>query len=455
MLWSLLIRAMCAAQAGVDPLVVAESLRWPAQEARLDNGLRVVVIEDHRAPLVAVHLRHGVGASADPPGQAGLAHLLEHLMFEGSPQAPEGAYDRWLAEVGGENNAWTDHDAVAFHFVAPREALELGLFLEADRMGALDLQPADLTNQVGVVLGEQAAAEAEAHGLDREGIDAAMWPDGHPWHRPVLGREAELQGLGLAQVLDFHRRHLGPEQALLVIVGDVQAEEALELARRCFGPLQPRGARPAPVVPALPLGEDRRVAATDQLSGATLYAVWRTVPAGHKDELALDLLADLLSSGRGSRLDDALYYDRRRVHDLAAWTSNGRHGGLFVVELHHDRRDLDRLLPLLDRELQRLRSRPPSSAELARQRLRWLSWHARAWSALPDRAEAVADCLSLGRPPNCLADQVAQLQHIDVADLERVLVQYLRPQGRLLYSMVSAEHPRRALRGSSFAQVQP
>lgn len=417
----------------------------------LDNGLEVVLHEDHRAPLVASHIFYRVGASEDPPGRSGLAHLFEHLMFGGSKHAPDSAYDRLLAEVGGDNNAWTDEDYTAYHAVVPRGALGLLLFLESDRMGWLveGLSDEEIENQLLVVAGERGIGEDAPGGQDGDLIDRALYPAGHPYGRPVIGFEDELASVTRAELAEFHARWYAPANASLVLVGDFDSDAAEAEVRRWFGDLPTRPAPPPRALPPLvELSQERRVKHEDDVERSSLYVVWPTVPEGHPDEAPLDMLADLLSSGPGSRLDDALYFDRRRADAVSAWTTNGRVSGAFTIELQSARRDLDDLLRDLDRVLDALRRSAPAPSELERQKTRWRSWFFRAGEDLADRAEQLDTCLVTTGGPACHAQDLALHEAVTPADVSRVLERWLPKGRRLLLSVVAPEHGRRALQGS-------
>jgi zinc protease len=434
-----------------------------ATQQRLENGLLVVVHEDHRAPLAAVHVRYDVGAGDEGPGEAGLAHLFEHLMFGGSEHAPNGAYDALLAGVGGENNAWTDHEQTVYHSIVPREALDLVLFLESDRMGWLagGLTEEKLENQRQVVAGEAAEGAARPGGRDIAALNAAIHPPGHPDHLPVIGDPASLAALTVEDLASFHHRWYGPGNATLVIAGDVDTSDALASVKRWFGEI-PAAAPPAraalqatvsaPV--SAPAGADgshprsRRWTWTDHVPRETLFLAWPTVPRGHADEPALDLLSQLLASGRGTRLPDRLVYRRRGLDSVEAWTDNGRNGGLFVIQARATGEPLESVRRQVDRALEHTRLRGPTEVELERHRVRWHAGVVRRVEGLEARAHELSMCAAAFGEAACTRAELERYDAVTVADLHRVLERWLAPERRVELGVMAPERAGLALDGA-------
>jgi len=404
----------------------------------LPNGLTVVIEEQHRTADVAVHLEYMVGSADEAAGQHGAAHLFEHLMFERSEHVPQGAFDSWLTEAGGQNNAWTSSDSTAFHMRLPVGAFELGLFLESDRMGFLEagLDYRNVRNQQDVVLQERAEDYSEPHGLDYDVLMGLVYPSGHPYHQPVIGRITDVRGFGQDEAADFWRRWYGPQNAVLVVVGHVDADEALERVRHWFSDVPARSegqARPEP--PALPpVRQDGLLPAP--VSDWTLYLAWPTPPELHPDEAALELLSYVLSWGRGTRLDDALYFDRRLASGCNAWLSPGALGGIFVVEATLPRGRLARAERRMEQVLAELRTRPPEPWELERARQAIRSDLLDQLESMEARAEWWATCTRLTGSPDCLDEVWARYAAVRVDDLVRVAETWLVPERRTSLSVV-------------------
>src|SRR5262245_3027878 len=279
----------------------------------LGNGLELVLHEDHSEPVVAVYVYYHVGSSREEPGRSGFAHLFEHMLFQGSQHVADNDHFRLIQEAGGALNGTTNQDRTNYFETLPAEHLELALMLESDRMGFLlpAMTQEKLDNQRDVVMNERRQSyENRPYGLVHEAVLTALYPAGHPYSWPTIGSMTDIAAATLEDVARFFRRWYGPNNATLAIGGDFESARALELVERWFGalPSGPPVARPAPE-PAR-LAESCRLVLEDRVQQPQLTLVWPTVPLGHPDEAALDLLADVLSANRSSVLDRALLIDQ-------------------------------------------------------------------------------------------------------------------------------------------------
>ena len=308
----------------------------PHTHFRLDNGLEVVVHEDHRLPLVAVNLWYRVGSGHEAQGLTGFAHLFEHLMFEGSAHVPPGAFDHLLEGVGGSNNGSTTTDRTNYWINAPASALELALWLESDRMGflleAMDQHKLDV--QRDVVKNERRQSyENRPYGLAWETVTGNLFPPGHPYHHPVIGSMADLEAATLEDVHRFFRTWYAPGNAALAIAGDVSVERARDLVERYFGPLPPSEPVPEPDVVPAALAAPRALVLEDRVQLARLYLAWHSSAHYGDEDAALGLLSQLLTDGKASRLHKRLVYDEQSAQDVVAWQSGAQRGGTFEIEV--------------------------------------------------------------------------------------------------------------------------
>src|SRR5262245_59048983 len=224
----------------------------------LSNGLKVLVIEDHRAPVVTHMLWFRVGGTDDPPGLSGAAHLFEHLMFKGTMKMPNGELSKTVARNGGQDNAFTTHDYTAYFQRIAKDRLPLMMELEADRMVNLDLSEENVLTERDVVLEERRnRIESDPQQLANEQMDAALHLS-HPYGRPVIGWMAEISTMTRDQAIDFYKTHYAPNNAILIVAGDVVPEEVRKLAQEKYGNVPQRMLAPRPNIPPPPrLSESR------------------------------------------------------------------------------------------------------------------------------------------------------------------------------------------------------
>ncbi|HEX9947786.1 MAG TPA: pitrilysin family protein [Allosphingosinicella sp.] len=300
-----------APAAAAGPAPVAQLVRQidiPYEQFTLDNGLRVVVHEDRKAPVVAISIWYNVGSKDEPKGRTGFAHLFEHLMFNGSENAP-GDYFEPLREIGATDfNGTTWFDRTNYFQTVPKPALERGLFLEADRMGHLlgAVTQEKLTNQIGVVQNEKRQGDNEPYGLVEYAQLEALYPEGHPYRHSTIGSMADLDAATLEDVKNWFRSKYGPNNAVLVLAGDVSAAEARPLVQKHFGDI-PRGPVNNPAKADVPtLAAPKVEVMTDRVANTRLYRNW-AVP-GMLDDAAvqLDVAAGVLGGLASSRLDNEL-----------------------------------------------------------------------------------------------------------------------------------------------------
>jgi zinc protease len=289
----------------------------------LENGLEIVVVPDHRTPVITHMIWYKVGSADETPGKSGLAHFLEHLMFKGTAKTPAGKFAQTLNEVGGQENAFTSTDYTAFYQRVPREQLETVMAFEADRMTGLVLTDSNVLPERDVVLEEYNQRVANDPGAQlTEQVQAALYLN-HPYGRPVIGWRHEIEALTREDALAFYRRFYTPNNAIVVIAGDVSAEEVRTLAGKTYAPVARRsdpGPRTRPQEPN-PVSVRQVTFADPRVAQPNLNRSY-LVPSfamARADAAALDLLAQVLGGGATSRLYRTLVIDKGLAADTGAW----------------------------------------------------------------------------------------------------------------------------------------
>ena len=344
----------------------------PHVKVTLDNGLDVIVHEDHRCPIVAVNVWYHVGSKNERPGRTGFAHLFEHLMFEGSAHHDSG-YFRPLQEAGGTLNGSTSADRTNYWEVVPRGALERALWMESDRMGYLlpALTREKLDTQREVVLNERRQSyENRPYGLASMTLTAARYAPEHPYHWPVIGWPDDVRAATLDDVGEFFATYYHPANASLAIAGDVDAGAAIRAARAHFEEI-PAGPEPPPVASVATTSADgpARLLLEDRVEAPRLYLAWLTPRLFGPRDAELDLAAAVLAGGKSSRLYRALLQDRRLAMDVTAHQSSMEIAGHFtVVATAVPGRMLAELEAVIDEEIGRLAADGPTAGELERAR---------------------------------------------------------------------------------------
>ena len=306
------------------------------QTHTLANGMEVVVIEDHRAPVVAHMVWYKVGAADEPPGKSGIAHFLEHLLFKGTEKVPSGQFSKIVARNGGRDNAFTSYDYTGYYQNVAKDKLDLVMGLEADRMVNLKLTAADVITERAVILEERRSrTDNNPAAQMREAMNAAQYM-AHPYGIPVIGWKHEMEKLDLADAVAFYRRYYAPNNAVLIVAGDVEAKAVFAMAERHYGPLERAETPPRSRPQEPPQLAARRVIFKD---ARVTQADWRrgylapTRTAGERQHaIPLSMFADLLGGGSTSRLYQALVVESKVAANAGAYYSaTGLDMGRFVL----------------------------------------------------------------------------------------------------------------------------
>jgi zinc protease len=345
-------------------------MRVPFTKRTLANGLQVIVHEDHHTPLVAVSVWYHTGSKNERPDRTGLAHLFEHLMFEGAAHQPRGYFGP-LQEAGALLNGSTSTDRTNYWEVVPRDAARLALWMEADRMGWMlpALTEQRFNTQRDVVLNERRQNyENKPYGLASFALMAAIYPPQHPYHWPTIGYPSDLRGTSLDDARQFLARYYHPGNASLAIAGDIDTEVAFGMAADFFEEI-PRGEDVAAVRASTVPASARRIVLEDRVELPRLYLAWPTPGLFEPGDAELDLLGDLLANGRTSRLYARLIHTERVAAELSAHQASRELGSVFqVVATAAPGRSLAELEAAVAEALGTVATGGPTADEVARSR---------------------------------------------------------------------------------------
>ncbi|KAB2962694.1 MAG: insulinase family protein [Thermoanaerobaculia bacterium] len=306
----------------------------PISRHRLANGLRVVLQPDHRLPLTAVNLWYHVGSACERPGRTGLAHLFEHMLFQGSQHVGTNDHFRHLQRVGGVANGSTWYDRTNYYETVPSEHLDLALWLESDRMGFLlpALDQRKLDTQREVVMNERRQrVDNQPYGRPYERLFELLVPEGHPYRWPVIGTMEDIAAATLEDVRDFFSTWYAPNNAVLTLAGDLDPEAALADVERWFGELPAGPTPPRAKLPLPPLAAGVAETVEDSVQLARVYLAFRIAPFGEPEWFAASLLANLLSAGKSSPLYRDLVWERQLAQEAACYVYPTAEAGFFVA----------------------------------------------------------------------------------------------------------------------------
>ncbi|HLV21415.1 MAG TPA: pitrilysin family protein [Polyangiaceae bacterium] len=398
---------------------------------RLDNGLEVLLCEDHSAPVLAYHTWYRVGSRHEKVGKTGLAHLFEHLMFNETEKRKAGEFDRRLEEAGAESNAATWLDWTQYNIAIPKDQLGLVVELEAERMSQLVLRDPQVDSEKEVVANERRYRVDD----DVEGaVSELLWATAftrHAYRWPTIGWMADIEGFTTEDCAEFYKTYYAPNNATLVVVGDVSEATLLRRVSQAYGHLPPSELPLEDVLPEPPQTSERRVEVTKPTATEKLCVGYHGPAMGDFDHPALSLLVEILTGGRASRLHRKLFEEREIATDLRAFVGPFRDPGL--VELFVSARGEHRaeeLLEVVDAELARVQSEPIAVEELDRARARLEL----GLLAGLDTVEGKASTLGfydvvLGRPAGAF-ERLEATARVTPSDLRRVARRYFDPSRR-------------------------
>ncbi len=365
----LALLAACGSPADDPSSGASDIVDIPYTKYVLDNGLRLIVHEDHKAPIVAVNVWYDVGAGDEKIGKTGFAHLFEHLMFNGSEHFNDD-YFKPFDRVGATGmNGTTNQDRTNYFQVVPTTALDMALWMESDRMGHMRaaVDQARLDEQRGVVQNEKRQGENQPYGKVFLTIFENTYPDGHPYDHSTIGSMEDLNAASLADVHEWFDTWYGAANAVLVVAGDVEAEDVKARVEKYFGHIASGPPLIKPDVSLARRSEPSRIVLQDRVPQARVYKVWNVATVKDRSVDHLSLASDVLAAGKSSRLYKRLVYDDQIATSVNAFVMTRQFGSLFLVfATAQPGQDLAEVEAVLDEELQAFLASGPTAAELSR-----------------------------------------------------------------------------------------
>jgi len=415
--------AVARANASASPRVV---------EFTLTNGLEVLVIPDHRAPVVTQMIWYKVGAADEPRGSSGVAHFLEHLMFKGTDAIPPGQFSKIVAQNGGDDNAFTNHDVTAYFQRVAKDRLPTVMAMEADRMANLRLSEEDVTTERKVILEERRSrVDNDPSSILQEQMMAALYTK-HPYGIPIIGWAHEVSALDREDALSFYKRFYAPNNALLVIAGDVEPDEVRRLADETFGKLPPHGAmngrsRPQEPEHSAPMRVELEDARAGRMTVQRYYHAPSYASAAPGEAESLDLLMRIAASGPVSRLYKRLVIEQKTAASAGGWYSDS---GLDAGRLAFYAVGAEKISPAeleraIDSVIAELRDCGVAQAELDRARSAYLAEFVYTSDSQSRMARHYGWRLATGMTVADVETWPERLKQVTVEDIRDVAVKYL------------------------------
>lgn len=404
-------------------------LDLPHHRYKLDNGLEIILFQNKNLPFTAINIWYRVGSANEIKGKSGLAHLFEHMMFQGSKNVQKEMHFKFIQEAGGILNASTSFDRTNYFEKLPANELELGLWLESDRMGYfLDaLDQTKLDNQRSVVLNERLERyDNQPYGLAWEKLLEGIYPENHPYHWPTIGYYNDIENYTLDDVQNFFKTFYSPSNASLVLAGNFEMDEARNLVKKYFGSLSNAADTQVPTTDSKVQVKSKLISYEDKVNLERIYIAWPTVKAFSAEDSSLDILSDILSGSKNSRLTRKLVYDLQLVQDVNTMQFSGKYGGHFMtVATAKPGKSLDNIKQIIFDELNLLIRDGILNSELERSKNSIRSNFIYSLQNI----DTIADMLNLYNfylgEPNSFNFDLNRYDVVDASNLQKVADEYL------------------------------
>ena len=406
----------------------------------LPNGLEVIIHEDHATPIAVVDTWYHVGSGDEKPGRTGFAHLFEHVMFMGSQNVPYGKFDQSLEAAGANNNGSTTEDRTNYFESGPSNVVPLALWLDADRMGWLlpTMDQQKLDAQRDVVKNERRqSVDNVPYGRSDETILAALYPKGHPYSWPVIGSMTDLSAASVEDVKQFFRTYYAPNNATMVIAGDVRPDSVKAWVTKYFADIPRNPSAPTrPQVTPVALAKDTTLVLEDKVQLPRIYYTWPSMPAFNADEAPLDHFADILGGNESSRLYRRLVYEMQIAQDVAAYNQCGKLAGVFqIVATPAPGHTPAEVAKVIDEEVKKALDSGMTDRELQRAKNSRRAAFLDELSSVLGKSEQLNRYNYLAGNPDYVQQDAARYDKVTQADMQRVAKQNLA-KGKVVLTVV-------------------
>jgi zinc protease len=442
-----LLSCVSAVQAQTRP----KPLQIPIQQFKLDNGLRVVLSEDHSAPTYAISVTYNVGSHNERLGRTGFAHLFEHMMFQGSQNVGKGEHMILVENNGGDMNGTTTEDRTNYFESFASNQLDLGLFLEADRMRSLAINQPNLDNQRNAVQEERRLSiDNQPYGKTSELLQETVY-DNFANKHSVIGSMEDLNAATIKDVQDFFRIYYAPNNAVLTLVGDFQPREALAKIKKYFGGIPAQTAPPVPdLAEPKPNGERRKTIEDAFAQTPRLDISFKVPPGNTGDWYALDVLSNTLGTGQASRLYQLLVKEKELAVNVFCYVEEHRGPSTFnVVVMARPGKDLKEVEKVVYEEIDRLKAQPIADWELEKVRMSNRRQTAQQLQSTLFRAYLIGEVTVFFNDPNLINTRFNKIQNVGKEDLQRVAKTYLIEENRTVIATLPKPRVEAALQGAN------
>jgi len=405
------------------------------EEYTLDNGLHVILHEDHKAPVVCLNIAYHVGSKNESESRKGFAHLFEHLLFDGSKNVPRGAFDVFITQAGGYDNAYTTEDKTNYYEVLPSHQLELGLWLESDRMLEFGISEISLVTQKNVVKEEKRERyDNSPYGSLSIRVSRLAY-ESFPYKWTVIGDMETIDAATLIDVKDFFETYYVPNNAVLVLSGDFNPSEAKDLINKYFGSI-PKGRTPMNIPEYKEIehrGERREVITNEEVPLPAVFYAYKIPPEGTEDFIALDLLTDVLSSGQSSRLYRKLIYEEQIASDVSAYVDGREQPGLtyLYAVANAENQGIEEIERAISDVLYDIVTNGITEIELNKAKNKTEARLIASRVTVQGKADQLAHAAIFFKDTSKANTMIELYRKVMVSDLVRVAKQYLVPENRV------------------------